>query len=188
MTRRDAVGASMSFKDFLGWLRRRSPASAMVAATVFVAATIFIWVTGLGQAMQTACHWTSWCDVQLPPKPAIELASASISRRVYFDFNKSNITAEAQSLLIDVAKDMRANPDYDATIQAFSDTLFDDADKPLSDQTMQAFADRRAQAVEDELVRDGIRRERIGIKRSVIATADREPISRTAIVNIGPPK
>lgn len=106
---------------------------------------------------------------------------------VYFDFMKSNLTLPAQQIVVQAVNDMQTNPDYLATIQVFLDTDLGDDDKPLSDEWLRAFGDRRAAAVRDELVRGGIRPERIRILPSTIAVTAHSPMARVAFIKLGEP-
>jgi len=107
---------------------------------------------------------------------------------VFFDFDRSSLTSEAEMAVTYAAKVMRDEPESLATVQAFLDTSLEQADPPLSEQQILLLGDRRARAVRDEMIRQGIHSDRIQFLPSRVAVDDRDPKSRAVLLRYGEPR
>lgn len=79
-----------------------------------------------------------------------------VRARIHFDFNKANIKKEYIPLLKEVAKVLKENPNINLRIEGYTDDIGTKAYN-------QKLALRRAMAVKDFLVREGIKPERIQV-------------------------
>jgi OOP family OmpA-OmpF porin len=117
-----------------------------------------------------------------PQPPAAEqpVPSAAREYRVYFDFDRANVTPEGQQIIDQVARSGGS-----ARIE-----LVGKADRAGTEQYNQRLSERRARAVQDALIRTGVPRDRItaravGETQPPVPTPDgvREP--RNRVVEIG---
>jgi OmpA-OmpF porin, OOP family len=115
---------------------------------------------------------------QAAPAPAPAAPAIQRSYLVFFDFDRSDITAEARRVIQQAATNARSG--NVTRIQATGH-----ADRAGSDRYNQALSLRRANAVKDELVRSGIQASQIAIlgkgeAEPLVPTADgvREPQNR----------
>ena len=79
-----------------------------------------------------------------------------VRARIHFDFNKANIKKEYIPLLKEVAKVLKENPNINLRIEGYTDNIGTKAYN-------QKLASRRAMAVKNFLVKEGIKPERIQI-------------------------
>lgn len=79
-----------------------------------------------------------------------------VRARIHFDFNKANIKKEYISLLKEVARVLKENPNINLRIEGYTDNIGTKAYN-------QKLASRRAMAVKNFLVKEGIKPERIQI-------------------------
>jgi Outer membrane protein and related peptidoglycan-associated (lipo)proteins len=98
--------------------------------------------------------------VQKPVEPKEEPARVEeplmVRARIHFDFNKANIKKEYIPLLKEVAKVLKENPNINLRIEGYTDDIGTKAYN-------QKLALKRAMAVKDFLVKEGIEPERIQI-------------------------
>src|ERR1043165_9061699 len=131
----------------LALIRSRWPRVAAAMALVVLAFAVLDWVVGAGKNVATVCQWVHLCAPPPIPDPKLVVAK---QYRVYFDFDKSNLTAEADAVVDEIVKELRENPDYIVRLQGFSDTEGYD-DEPISpedrDRYMLALASRRTNTV-----------------------------------------
>ena len=104
---------------------------------------------------------------------------------VFFDFDKSNLTAEAQSVVEEAVKSAKTNGMVKVLITGHTDTVG-------SDSYNQALSVRRAEAVKDEMVREGMDGSGIAIQGKsfhdpLVPTGPgvREPQNRRAVIDLG---
>jgi outer membrane protein OmpA-like peptidoglycan-associated protein len=107
---------------------------------------------------------------------------------VFFDFNKSNLTAEAQSVVTEAVKTAKNGVCGAVTrilVTGHTDTVG-------SDSYNMALSVRRAQSVKDEMVRQGmdgssIATEGKGFHDPLVPTGPgvREPQNRRAVIDLG---
>ena len=97
---------------------------------------------------------------------------------VFFDWDRANLTARARQIVAEAAS-------ASTRVQVTRIEVAGHADRSGSDRYNQGLSVRRAQAVADELVRDGVARESIttqgfGERQPLVPTADgvREPHNR----------
>lgn len=102
------------------------------------------------------CVRTKWLEANDPcgavavARPAAPVASAEgNSYLVFFDFDKSNLTAEARDIVAKAASDARA-------AGATRVNLVGHADRSGTNNYNQRLSERRSASVKRELVRDGI--------------------------------
>ena len=104
---------------------------------------------------------------------------------VFFDFNKSNLTADAQSIVTDAVKAAKAGGFVKVLITGHTDTVG-------SHSYNQGLSERRAGAVKDEMVREGM--DGAGISTvgksfddPLVPTGPgvREPQNRRAVIQLG---
>jgi OOP family OmpA-OmpF porin len=114
-----------------------------------------------------------------PPPPAVKTFI------VFFDFDKSNLTAEAQSVVSEAVKTAKQNGFVKVMVTGHTDTVG-------SDQYNQALSERRADAVKDEMVRQGMDGNSIAIAGKsfhdpLVPTGPgvREPQNRRAVIDLG---
>jgi outer membrane protein OmpA-like peptidoglycan-associated protein len=98
--------------------------------------------------------------VQKPVEPKEEPAKVEeplmVRARMHFDFNKANIKKEYIPLLKEVAKVLKENPNINLRIEGYTDDIGTKAYN-------QKLALKRAMAVKDFLVKEGINPERIQV-------------------------
>jgi outer membrane protein OmpA-like peptidoglycan-associated protein len=98
--------------------------------------------------------------VQKPVEPKEEPAKVEeplmVRARMHFDFNKANIKKEYIPLLKEVAKVLKENPNINLRIEGYTDDIGTKAYN-------QKLALKRAMAVKDFLVKEGIQPERIQV-------------------------
>lgn len=93
-----------------------------------------------------------------PPPPPAPAPSRKIElRSPFFDFNKATLRPLGYEKVREAAKVMKDNPKYRATIQGYTDSIGSDAYNLR-------LSERRAQAVADALVADGIEATRLTVK------------------------
>jgi outer membrane protein OmpA-like peptidoglycan-associated protein len=104
---------------------------------------------------------------------------------VFFDFDKSNLTAEAQSVVSEAVKTAKSSGAVRVLVTGHTDTVG-------SDNYNQALSVRRADAVKDEMVRQGMDGGSISIEGKsfhdpLVATGPgvREPQNRRAVIDLG---
>jgi len=85
-----------------------------------------------------------------PPPPPPPMAPPPVKTFiVFFDFDKSNLTAEAQSVVTEAVAAAKANGWVKVMVTGHTDTVG-------SDTYNQALSERRAESVKDEMVRQGM--------------------------------
>ena len=104
---------------------------------------------------------------------------------VFFDFDKSNLTEKAQEVVAEAVKTAKANGFVKVLVVGHTDTVG-------SDSYNQALSVRRAQAVKDEMVREGMDGDGISIEGKsfhdpLVPTGPgvREPQNRRAVIDLG---
>jgi outer membrane protein OmpA-like peptidoglycan-associated protein len=102
------------------------------------------------------------------PAPAPKAAAVQKQFLVFFDFNKSDITPEANKVITQAAAAAKQG-------NAASISLTGHADRSGSDKYNQALSLKRANGVKDQLVKQGIPAEQI----SVVAKGESEPLVAT---------
>jgi len=117
-----------------------------------------------------------------PPPPAPKPVTTYI---VFFDFNKSNLTAEAQSVVSEAVKTAKANGMVKVMVTGHTDTVG-------SDSYNMGLSVRRAQAVKDAMVAQGMGGDTISIEGKgfhdpLVPTGPgvREPQNRRAVIDLG---
>ena len=101
-----------------------------------------------------------------PPPPPPPAPKRIILRGVNFDYDKSNIKSEFAPILDEAAQTLKDNPDINVRISGHTDSIG-------SDEYNQRLSDRRAQAVKQYLVSQGIASSRL----STEGRGEREPIA-----------
>jgi len=101
---------------------------------------------------------------------------------VYFDFDKTNLTSKSLQTLKSVANALNDNPDLDVVLAGH-------ADERGTREYNLALGQRRAEAVSDYLVLNGIKKDRITVKsfgeeRPVSLGQDEESYSKNRRVEI----
>jgi outer membrane protein OmpA-like peptidoglycan-associated protein len=91
-----------------------------------------------------------------PQEPAKVEEPLMVRARIHFDFNKANIKKEYIPLLKEVAKVLKENPNINLRIEGYTDDIGTKAYN-------QKLALKRAMAVKDFLVKEGIKPERIQV-------------------------
>ena len=117
-----------------------------------------------------------------PPPPPPQPVKTFI---VFFDFNKSNLTAEAQNVVSEAVKTAQQAGAVRILVTGHTDTVG-------SDGYNQALSIRRAETVKDEMVREGMRPDEIStVGKSfhdpLVSTGPgvREPQNRRAVIDLG---
>jgi OmpA-OmpF porin, OOP family len=117
-----------------------------------------------------------------PPPPPPQPVKTFI---VFFDFNKSNLTAEAQNVVSEAVKTAQQAGAVRILVTGHTDTVG-------SDGYNQALSIRRADSVSDEMVREGMRADEIStVGKSyhdpLVPTGPgvREPQNRRAVIDLG---
>jgi len=120
-----------------------------------------------------------------PPPPAPPPPPPVKTFIVFFDFNKSNLTADAQSIVADAVKSAKAGGFVKVMITGHTDTVG-------SHSYNQGLSERRADAVKDEMVREGMDGSQImtagkSFDDPLVPTGPgvREPQNRRAVIQLG---
>jgi outer membrane protein OmpA-like peptidoglycan-associated protein len=120
-----------------------------------------------------------------PPPPAPMMAPPTKTFIVFFDFNKANLTAEAQAVVAEAVKTAKANGFVKVLVTGHTDTVG-------SDSYNQGLSVRRAESVKDEMVREGLDGSTISIEGKsfhdpLVPTGPgvREPQNRRAVIDLG---
>ena len=122
-----------------------------------------------------------------PPPPAVPPPPPAPVKTfiVFFDFDKSNLTAEAQSVVGEAVKTAKTNGFVKVLVTGHTDTVG-------SDSYNQGLSVRRAEAVKDEMVREGMDGSTIAIEGKsfhdpLVPTGPgvREPQNRRAVIDLG---
>ncbi len=119
------------------------------------------------------------------PAPAPVAAPAKKTYRVYFDFNKSELTPDGRKVVDQLISDLKA-------AGGASVHLVGKADRTGSDAYNQRLSERRVKTVEETLAKAGISTNRVaaravGEKEPPIATPDGVPELRNRVVEITVP-
>jgi outer membrane protein OmpA-like peptidoglycan-associated protein len=119
----------------------------------------------------------------LPPPPPPPPPTRTFI--VFFDFNKSNLTAEAQAVVTEAVKSAKANGIVRVLVTGHTDTVG-------SDSYNQGLSVRRAESVKDEMQREGMDGSSISIEGKsfhdpLVPTGPgvREPQNRRAVIDLG---
>ncbi|MGH6870629.1 MAG: OmpA family protein [Rhizomicrobium sp.] len=120
-----------------------------------------------------------------PPPPAPPVPPPAVKTFiVFFDFNKSNLTPEAVTVVGEAVKEAKANGAVRVLVTGHTDTVGSDAYN-------QALSERRAQSVKDQMVSDGLDGNAIAIQGKsfhdpLVATGPgvREPQNRRAVIDL----
>lgn len=122
--------------------------------------------------------------VQAPPPPALAPRPALREYIVFFDFNKYELTDQAQAIVREAAAAARQQPGVRVTVTGHTDTVGSRAYN-------QRLSERRAQAVKNEMVRGGLAANEITIvgrnfSDPLVATGPgvREPQNRRAVIDL----
>ncbi|HEV8016484.1 MAG TPA: OmpA family protein [Stellaceae bacterium] len=120
---------------------------------------------------------------QLEGKAAAATAPAANTVNVFFEFDRARLTLEGRQIVSQLAKQMKAG--------GLSASLVGKADLTGSDGYDLALGRRRADAVADELERDGVPRDRVAVdsqgkRQPPVKTADgvREPRNRVVEITL----
>jgi len=104
---------------------------------------------------------------------------------VFFDFDKSNLTEKAQEVVTEAVKTAKSQGMVRVLITGHTDTVGSDAYN-------QALSERRANAVKDEMVSEGMDSSTIAIEGKsfhdpLVPTGPgvREPQNRRAVIDLG---
>ena len=119
-----------------------------------------------------------------PPPPAPPPPPPVKTFIVFFDFNKSDLTAEAQTVVQQAVKTLQQMGSVRVLVTGHTDTVG-------SDSYNQGLSVRRAETVKDEMVREGIDGSEISIEGKsfhdpLVPTGPgvREPQNRRAVINL----
>ncbi|HTQ12967.1 MAG TPA: OmpA family protein [Rhizomicrobium sp.] len=120
-----------------------------------------------------------------PPPPAPPAPPPAVKTFiVFFDFNKSNLTPEAVTVVGDAVKEAKTTGAVRVLVTGHTDTVGSDAYN-------QALSVRRAQSVKDQMVADGMAGDTIAIEGKsfhdpLVATGPgvREPQNRRAVIDL----
>jgi len=121
-----------------------------------------------------------------PPPPPPPMAPPPVKTFiVFFDFDKSNLTAEAQSVVTEAVNAAKTNGWVKVMVTGHTDTVG-------SDTYNQALSERRANAVKDEMVRQGMDPANVTTQGKsfhdpLVPTGPgvREPKNRRAVIDLG---
>ncbi|HEY8698525.1 MAG TPA: OmpA family protein [Rhizomicrobium sp.] len=121
-----------------------------------------------------------------PPPPPPPAPPAPVKTFiVFFDFNKSNLTSEAQNVVAEAVKTAKQAGAVRILITGHTDTVG-------SDSYNQGLSERRATAVKDEMVREGLAENEIetvgkSFHDPLVPTGPgvREPQNRRAVIDLG---
>ena len=139
-------------------------------------------------------RWYPWMGEQRvaeepppPPPPPPPPAPPAPVRTfiVFFDFNKSNLTAEAQSVVSEAVKTAQQSGPVRILVTGHTDTVG-------SDTYNQALSERRAETVKSQMVSDGLSADEItttgkSFHDPLVPTGPgvREPQNRRAVIDLG---
>ena len=130
------------------------------------------------QAFMFGIRYYLWSAPPPPPPPTKTFI-------VFFDFNKSNLTAEAQAVVQEAVKVAKENGFVRVLVTGHTDTVG-------SDSYNQALSVRRAQSVKDEMEHEGMDGSQISIEGKsfhdpLVPTGPgvREPQNRRAVIDLG---
>jgi OOP family OmpA-OmpF porin len=120
-----------------------------------------------------------------PPPPAPPPPPPVKTFIVFFDFDKSNLTAEAQSVVSEAVKTAKSSGFVKVLVTGHTDTVG-------SDSYNQGLSVRRAESVKDEMMRQGMDGSSIAIEGKsfhdpLVPTGPgvREPQNRRAVIDLG---
>ncbi|MDR3525688.1 MAG: OmpA family protein [Rhizomicrobium sp.] len=120
-----------------------------------------------------------------PPPPMPVMAPPMTTYIVFFDFNKANLTEAAQAVVVEAVKVSKTNGFVKVQIVGHTDTVG-------SDKYNMALSLQRAAAVKDEMVREGLDGNSIGVDGKgfhdpLVPTGPgvREPQNRRAVIDLG---
>ncbi|HEX3673993.1 MAG TPA: OmpA family protein [Rhizomicrobium sp.] len=120
-----------------------------------------------------------------PPPPAPVPPPAVKTFIVFFDFNKSNLTPEAVTVVSDAVREAKSQGAVRVLVTGHTDTVGSDAYN-------QALSVRRAEAVKDQMVSDGLDGNAVSIQGKgfhdpLVQTGPgvREPQNRRAVIDLG---
>jgi outer membrane protein OmpA-like peptidoglycan-associated protein len=145
------------------------------------------------QAVLVGFRWYPWRAAEAaPPPPPPPLPPpppppppATKTFIVFFDFNKSNLTSEAQSVVNEAVKAAKEQGSVRVLVTGHTDTVG-------SDSYNMGLSVRRAQSVKDEMVREGMDGGTISIEGKgyhdpLVPTGPgvREPQNRRAVIDLG---
>jgi outer membrane protein OmpA-like peptidoglycan-associated protein len=138
-------------------------------------------------------RWYPWSEEtpppappEPPPPPPPPPAPAAVKTFiVFFDFNKSNLTSEAESVVAEAVKTAQTSGPVRIVITGHTDTVG-------SDSYNQALSQRRADTVKGQMVSDGLSADQIStVGKSfhdpLVPTGPnvREPQNRRAVIDLG---
>jgi len=146
-------------------------------------------------ALVLSARWYPWAAAPPPPPPPMAppppppppMAPPPPTKTfiVFFDFNKSNLTAEAQAVVSEAVKTAKSNGMVRVMVTGHTDTVG-------SDSYNQGLSVRRAESVKDEMVREGMDGSTISIEGKsfhdpLVPTGPgvREPQNRRAVIDLG---
>jgi len=147
------------------------------------------------QALMLSVRWYPWAAPPPPPPPAPPpppppppppvMAPPTKTFIVFFDFNKANLTAEAEAVVSEAVKTAKSNGFVKVLVTGHTDTVG-------SDSYNQGLSVRRAESVKDEMVREGMDGSTISIEGKsfhdpLVPTGPgvREPQNRRAVIDLG---
>lgn len=149
--------------------------------------TLFIGVRtvfGAAPAKPVAAPAPAPAVVAPPPPPAVVAPAPTITRNftVFFDFDRAVLSSDAQQVLQNVARDAK-------TGQVMAISISGHADTSGSPEYNQKLSQRRAEAVREYLVSQGLGANQIAVEAKgetdlLVPTADgvREPSNRRAVI------
>ncbi len=137
-------------------------------------------------------RWYPWQEEEAappppapPPPPPPPAPAAVRTFIVFFDFNKSNLTSEAESVVAEAVKTAQTSGPVRIVITGHTDTVG-------SDSYNQALSQRRADTVKDQMVSDGLAADQIStvgksLPDRLVPTGPnvREPQNRRAVIDLG---
>jgi len=145
-------------------------------------------------AVMAGFRWYPWSGMERvvyqapsppPPPPPAQPPAPVKNFIVFFDFNKSDLTADAQSIVADAVKTAKSGMIAKVLITGHTDTVG-------SHSYNQGLSERRAEAVKDEMVREGLDGSEIStVGKSfddpLVPTVPgvREPQNRRAVIALG---
>ncbi len=151
------------------------------------------------QAVMAGFRWYPWAPASLkrvayeappappppPPPPPPVPPPAVKTFIVFFDFNKSNLTPEAVTVVGDAVQEAKSSGAVRVLVTGHTDTVG-------SDTYNQALSERRAEAVKDQMVSDGLDGNAVAIQGKsfhdpLVQTGPgvREPQNRRAVIDLG---
>jgi outer membrane protein OmpA-like peptidoglycan-associated protein len=145
------------------------------------------------QVVMAGFRWYPWAQERVaeaappppPPPPPPAPPAAVKTFIVFFDFNKSNLTAEAQSVVSEAVKTAQTSGPVRIVVTGHTDTVG-------SDSYNQALSVRRAETVKSQMVSDGLSADEIttvgkSFHDPLVPTGPnvREPQNRRAVIDLG---